>query len=177
MAMSEGLRDAFNRQIGLEFGAAYTYLGMAAYFDERNLSGFSNWMVRQYEEELIHARRFFDFMLDRDAGIRLPAIPEPPAGYESSVDVFAASLENERTVTAAIHDLYRTASDEGDYASIPLLQWFIDEQIEEEATVSRILDRVRLAGDDPGALFLLDAELGARGSTAGSETSDGGGAA
>jgi ferritin len=163
MPMSDGLRKAFNDQIGLEFGAAYTYLGMAAYFDERNLIGFSNWMIRQYEEELLHARRFFDYMLDRDADIELPAIPAPRRDYASAADVFEASLENERKVTAAIHSLYRTASEEGDYSSVPLLQWFIDEQVEEEATVSRILDRVRMAGDDPGALLLLDAELGGRG--------------
>lgn len=163
MTMSDRLRDAFNEQIALEFSAAYTYLAMAAYFDEQNLTGFSHWMTRQHEEELVHARKFFDFMLDRDAGVHLSAIPEPNQDYASPVDAFEAALAHERKVTAAIHALYAAASAEEDFASMPLLSWFIDEQLEEEASVGRTLDRVKLAGDNPAALLMLDGELATRG--------------
>jgi ferritin len=163
MAMSEQLRDAFNEQIALEFSAAYTYLAMAAYFEEQNLTGMAHWMAMQHEEELVHARKFFQFMLDRDAGVHLGAIPEPKQDYGSPVEAFAAALAHEQKVSAAIHALYRTADAEGDYASMPLLSWFIDEQLEEEASVGRILDRVKLAGDNPAALLVLDREMEARG--------------
>jgi len=163
MAMSERLRDAFNRQIALEFTAAYTYLGMAGYFEAGNLSGFGNWMSRQYEEELTHARKFFDYMLDRDAGVHLAAIPEPIQVYGSAVEAFEAALAHEQKVTGAIHGLYRVATEEEDYASLPMLQWFIEEQLEEESSVGRILERVRLAGDEAAALLMLDGELGSRG--------------
>jgi ferritin len=163
MVMSDKLRDAFNDQIALEFSAAYTYLAMAAYFDEQNLTGFSNWMTRQHEEELEHAHKFFNFMLDRDAGVHLAGIPEPHQDYASPVEAFQAALDHERKVTAAIHALYAAATAEEDFASMPMLSWFIDEQLEEEASVGRILDRVKLAGDNPAALLMLDTELGGRG--------------
>jgi ferritin len=163
MAMSEQLRDAFNEQIALEFSAAYTYLAMAAYFEEQNLTGMAHWMTMQHEEELLHARKFFQFMLDRDAGVHLGAIPEPGQDYGSPVQAFEAALAHEQKVSAAIHALYRMADAEGDYASMPLLSWFIDEQLEEEASVGRILDRVKLAGENPAALLVLDREMEARG--------------
>jgi ferritin len=163
MAMSEKLRGLFNEQITLEFSAAYTYLAIAAYFDERDLTGFANWMSRQHEEEIVHARKFFDFMLDRGAGVHLGAIPEPHQGYGSVVEAFEAALAHEQKVTRAIHALYAAAVEEGDYACMPLLSWFIDEQLEEEASVGRVLERVRLAGDNPAALLMLDGELAGRG--------------
>jgi ferritin len=163
MAMSDKLRDLFNEQITLEFSAAYTYLAMAAYFDERDLTGFANWMTRQHEEEIVHARKFFDFMLDRGAGVHLGAIPEPHQGYGSAVEAFEAALAHEQKVSKAIHALYAAAVEEGDYTCMPLLSWFIDEQVEEEASVGRVLERVRLAADNPAALLMLDGELAARG--------------
>jgi ferritin len=169
MAMSEQLRDAFNEQIALEFSAAYTYLAMAAYFDEQNLTGMAHWMTMQHEEELVHARKFFQFMLDRDAGVHLGAIPEPRQDYGSPVEAFEAALAHEQKVSAAIHALYRTADAEGDYTSMPLLSWFIDEQLEEEASVGRILDRVKLAGDNAAALLVLDREMETRGGAGGDE--------
>jgi ferritin len=163
MAMSEQLRDAFNDQIALEFSAAYTYLAMAAYFDEQNLTGMAHWMTMQHDEELVHARKFFQFMLDRDAGVHLGAISAPKQDYGSPVEAFEAALAHEQKVSAAIHGLYRMADQEGDYASMPLLSWFIDEQLEEEASVGRILDRVRRAGDNPAAVLVLDREMEGRG--------------
>ena len=162
MAMSPKLTDAFNKQIAAEFAAAYKYLAMAAYFDGLDLTGFANWMTVQHEEELEHAHKFFDFVLDRGADVHLAAIPEPMQDFESPEHAFATALDNERAVTKLIHDLYALARDENDLACIPLLQWFVDEQNEEEASVSRILQRVRMAGDNPAALLVLDRELGER---------------
>ncbi len=162
MAMSPKLTDAFNQQIAAEFSAAYKYLAMAAYFDGLDLTGFANWMRVQHEEELEHAYKFFDFVLDRGADIHLATIPEPFESFESPEHAFATALENEQAVTRLIHDLYTMARDENDLACIPLLQWFVDEQNEEEASVSRILQRVRMAADNPAALLVLDRELGER---------------
>ena len=162
MAMSKELQQGFNDQIALEFSAAYAYLAMAAYFDARDLPGMAHWMVRQHEEEIEHAHKFFQFMLDRGADVHLGPIAEPAQEFDSVIAVFAAALANEEKVTAAIHSLYRAAEAEGDYAGLPLLSWFINEQLEEEASVSTILSRVRLAGDNPAALFVVDAELGNR---------------
>lgn len=162
MAMSDRLRDAFNEQITLEFSAAYAYLGIAAYFDAENLTGFASWMTEQHHEEIAHAHKFFQFMLDRDAGVRLGSIPEPKQDFSSPADALGAALNHEQKVTGAIHHLYALATEEGDYASIPLLSWFVDEQTEEEATVGRALDRVQLAGDNPAALLVLDREMAER---------------
>ena len=163
MPMTPTLTAAFNRQIAAEFAAAYKYLAMAAYFDGLDLSGFAHWMEVQHEEEIVHARKFFDFVLERGAEVELAEIPAPPQSFSSPEDAFAAALASEESVTAMIHDLYRLAQEEDDYSSIPLLAWFVEEQNEEEASVSRILQRVRMAADNPAALLVLDRELGERG--------------
>jgi ferritin len=162
MPMSDQLAAAFNRQIAAEFSAAYKYLAMAAYFDGLDLSGMAHWMEVQHEEEIVHARKFFDFVLERDEEVVLDAIPAPPQSFSSPEEAFAAALGSEQSVTGMIHDLYRLAQEEGDYASVPLLQWFVEEQNEEEASVSRILQRVRMAADNPAAMLVLDRELGER---------------
>ena len=162
MGMSKELQRGYNEQITLEFFAAYAYLAMAAYFEARDLSGMAHWMKAQHEEEIEHAHKFFQFMLDRGADVHLGAIPEPEQEFDSPAEVFATALAHEERVTAAIHQLYKAAEAEGDYACMPLLSWFIDEQLEEEASVGTVLNRVRLAGDNPAALLMLDAELGTR---------------
>ncbi len=162
MSMSPKLTEAFNTQIAAEFSAAYKYLAMAAYFDSLDLSGFAHWMEVQHEEEIAHARKFFAFVQERGAEVHLGAIPEPPQSFASPAEAFAAALENERAVTRMIHDLYGLAQAENDYGCIPLLQWFVEEQNEEEASVSRILARVKMASENPAALLVLDRELGER---------------
>ena len=162
MAMSAALRQAFNDQIALEFSAAYTYLGMAAYLESQNLDGAGHWMKVQYGEEIEHAEKFFHFLVERGERPHLAAIPEPAQSFASVEEVFAKALEHEQKVTAAINRLYEMASADKDYASLPLLQWFITEQVEEEANVGRVLERVRLGGGHPSALLVLDRELGAR---------------
>lgn len=165
--MSSDLQDAFNDQITLEFASLYAYLQMAAFLEDANLPGFANWMRQQAEEERVHAMKFFDFVLDRGNQVELRVIDAPSADFTSPLSAFEASLAHEQKVTKAIHALYEQATEERDYESLPLLHWFIDEQVEEEATVSELIEQVAMAGDNGAALLLLDRELGTRVSGAG----------
>ena len=163
MRMPEDLEAAFNRQVTMELTSATAYLQMAAYFADRNLVGMSAWMRAQASEERAHADRFFDFIIDRGNRVHIGDTPAPVAEFTGPEEAFEAALDQERAVTEAIHALYRLASDLGDLASFPFLQTFIAEQNEEESMVQTILDRLKLAAGDSGAIFLLDHELGARG--------------
>lgn len=160
--MPDDLAAAFNDQITMELGSSVAYLQMAAHFEGENLTGMAGWMRMQAEEEKNHAHRFMDFVLDRGNRVKLGSIEAPQSHFESVEQVFSTALSQEQTVTRAIHDLYRLASDNGDLAAYPFLQEFIEEQNEEEATVETILERVRLAGGESSAILLLDNELGAR---------------
>lgn len=163
MKMTDDLAATFNDQITMELGSSVAYLQMAAYFEGRNLIGMASWMKAQAEEEKDHAHKFMDFVLDRGNEVKIGAIQAPPSEFNSIEEVFEAALAQEEAVSKSIHDIYRLASDKGDLASFPLLQWFIDEQNEEEATVETILERIRYAGGDSSAVLLIDAELGSRG--------------
>jgi ferritin len=162
MKMSDALAAKFNDQITLELESSIAYLQMAAYFDARSLSGMAAWMRVQSEEERIHALRFFDFVLDRGNDVSIGQIPAPALDIDSALSAFEMALAQEERVTASIQGLYRAATEEVDAASFPLLQWFLEEQVEEESTVSEIVDRLGLVGEDGGALLELDRELGAR---------------
>ena len=160
--MPEKLVRAFNDQISLELASSNAYLQMAAFLENASLPGMANWMRIQADEERAHALRFFDFMVEREEDIEIQALSAPQGSFESLVDVFECSLRQERGVTASIHNLYALAQSEQDFASLPLLNWFITEQVEEEATVSQIIDDLRRIADDGAALLLMDRELGAR---------------
>jgi ferritin len=162
MPLSEDLAEAFNDQLGLEFEAMYVYLQMAAHFDASDLPGFARWMRLQADEERGHAMRLFDFILDRGSDVELRPLSSPKVDTSSPLATFRQALEHEQRVTRAIHDLYAAATAADDYASYPLLQWFIEEQTEEEATLGQIVQRLAMAGEDPSALLLLDQELGGR---------------
>lgn len=163
MKMPDDLAIAFNDQITMELASSVAYLQMAAHFEGENLTGMAAWMRMQAEEEKDHAHQFMNFVLDRGNRVKLGAIDAPESSFESVEHVFDTALSQEQSVTKAIHDLYRLASDNGDLAAFPFLQGFIEEQNEEEATVETILERVRLAGGESSAILLLDSELGARG--------------
>ncbi len=167
--MPKTLADAFDRQITLEIESSLAYLQMAAYFDSRSLKGMSAWMRVQSDEERTHALKFFDYVLSRGNDATIGATDAPVATFSSAAAVFELALAQERKVSASIANLYRLATDEADAASYPLLQWFLEEQVEEEATVSEILDQLRLIGDDGGALLMLDRELGGRTAEASAE--------
>lgn len=162
MKMPDDLAATYNDQITMELGSSVAYLQMAAHFDGANLVGMASWMRQQAEEERAHAEKFMDFVLDRGNNVEIGAIQAPKSSFGSTEEVFEAALAQEEAVSKSIHDIYRLASDKGDLASFPVLQWFIDEQNEEEATVDTILERIRMAGGDSSAILLIDAELGAR---------------
>ena len=162
--LSEAMQNAINEQIRDELYSAYLYLSMAAYFEATSLPGFASWMRVQSQEEVEHAMKFFDFVNERGGRVELHAIEQPIAEFESPLAVFEATYEHEQKVTALIHNLYRLALEEDDYAAQVMLHWFIEEQVEEEAGASQILDTLKRIGDKDQGLMMLDRELGRRGS-------------
>lgn len=163
MPMSKALQQAMNEQISKEFFASYLYLAMAAWFEERNFEGFAKWMRIQADEERGHAMRIYDFVLGRGGRVTLAAIPEPATQWKSALEVFDAARKHEQMVSASINALYARAVSEKDYASQVMLQWFINEQVEEEKTSTSLAERLRLVGDSVTGLLLLDRQLGERG--------------
>lgn len=157
--LKDVMQDAINKQINKEMYSSNLYLAMAAYFHTINLNGFANWMRAQAQEEMAHALKFFDYVLDRSGKVEIQEIKSPPAIWKSPLDCFEAAYQHEQLVTESINDLAELAFKERDYATNNLLNWFIDEQVEEESTVSEIVDRIRLAGDSKSGLFMLDNEL------------------
>ena len=160
--MNDELLKALNDQIALEYASSYAYLQMAAWAHQHDLTGTATWFEVQSAEELAHARKFIDFVLDRDGTVRLQDIHAPQADFATLVDVLEASLTHEQQVTQAIGDLYALAQRVNDYQSLPLLSWFLQEQVEEEASVRTILGELRMVADNSSALLLLDRELGRR---------------
>lgn len=160
--LNKKLESAINDQIQREFASAYIYLSMAAYFEAKTLPGFANWMRIQFHEEQAHAFKFFDFVYDRGGEVRLQSIECPPTEFTSAIDVFEQTLAHEQKITSHINDLYALALQERDYPSQNLLQWFIDEQVEEEKNAGDILEMLKMVKDNPHALLMLDRELRAR---------------
>ena len=160
--LGKKIQDAMNEQMKNEFYSAYQYLSMAAHCESENLSGFAHWMRAQAREEIEHAMKFYDFILDRNGRIVLGALEEPVVEFGSPLDVFERALEHEQRVTAMINDLYGLAVKENDYASQTFLQWFVTEQVEEEKNAGDVVETLKMIGDKSEALFLLDRELGQR---------------
>ncbi|ASJ07288.1 ferritin [Thermococcus pacificus] len=160
--LSERMLKALNEQMNKELYSAYLYFAMAAYFDDLSLEGFANWMKAQAEEELGHALRFYNYIYDRNGRVELGEVPKPPKEWESPVKAFEAAYEHEQFISRSIHELAALAEEEKDYPTRAFLEWFINEQVEEEANVKKILDQLKLAQDSPQMVFMLDRELGAR---------------
>lgn len=160
--LSQTLQDAINEQINYELYSAYIYLAMAAYCDSITRPGFAHWMRVQAQEEVEHAMKFYTYVYDRGGNVALQAIGQPPADFRSELDVFEKTLAHERKVTARINDLYALAARENDYASQSFLQWFLDEQVQEERDASQIVEMLKMIGDSKNGLFMLDHELGER---------------
>ncbi len=163
MELSKKMQDALNEQIREELASAYIYLSMAAYFEAENLPGFAHWMQVQSQEEMGHAMKFYAHVNERGGRVWLQAIPEPEAEFEGPTDVFQKALDHERYISGRIVNLYKLAQQEGEYATYGLLQWFIDEQVEEEASASEIVEMLKLAGEKGQALIMLDRQLAQRG--------------
>lgn len=162
MALTPELESAFNDQVTLELESAHQYLALSAWLEGEGLPGMAQWMRLQSREENEHAMRFYQFLVDRGASVVLGPLPKPQSIFDSVVDVFRASLAAEHRVTAAIHNIYSMATDARDFASYPLLDWFVDEQVEEESTVQQIIDDLERTEGNGHALLMLDRELGAR---------------
>lgn len=160
--ISEAVQTAINNQIQAELYSSYLYLSMAAYCDSINLRGFANWMRVQSQEETGHAMKLYDYLNDRGGRILLKAIEQPPQDFQSPLDVFQKTLEHERQVTARIVDLYRAAQNEGDPTTQAMLQWYLTEQVEEEATATQIVEMLSRIGSSGSGLVMLDHELGER---------------
>jgi ferritin len=160
--MKEQVQSAINDQIRAEFQSAYTYLAMAARMEAANLRGMANWLRVQWEEEVVHGMKLYDFVLQRGGDVELHGLSAPDPGDGTPLQLFEAVLEMERDNTRRIHALYDLAVSEADYALQTLLHWFIDEQVEEEDIASDIIDKLRLIGDSGPSLFLLDQEMGQR---------------
>ena len=156
------MQKAINKQINAEIYSAYMYLAMAAYFEDISLGGFAQWMRIQYEEELAHAMRFYNHMCERSGRVTLLPIEAPPTQWKSPLHVFEETLKHERHVTALIHKLVDLSIDLKDHASTQMLQWFIEEQVEEEATAETILDELKLIGEAKSGLFMMNRELSQR---------------
>lgn len=162
MNLSARLQESFNNQINAELSSAYLYLSMAAYFEDKNLPGFSNWMRKQNEEETAHAMRFFDYVHDRGGRAALQAIEQPEADFRSPLDVMERTLNHERKVTALINRMYQLSIEESDYAAQVMLHELINEQVEEEKSAEELVEHLRLIDGDGSGLLLLDARLAQR---------------
>jgi ferritin len=160
--ISEKMEKALNGQINEEFYSAYLYLAMSAWFESQNLPGFASWMRVQMREETTHAMKFFEFIHERRGRVVLKGIKEPGKAWKSPLAAFEAALEHEQHITGCINDLANLAIAEKDHATAGLLQWFVKEQVEEEAAADRIVQMLRMAANAPGALLMLDHAMGER---------------
>ena len=157
--LSERMMKALNKQLNAELYSAYLYLSMAAYFESKNLKGFANWMRVQAQEELTHAMKIFDYINERGGRVYLEAIEKPPTEWKSPLDVFEATYEHEVKVTSMINDLVNMAMEEKDHATYNMLQWFVAEQVEEEASADEIRQQLRMIKEDGRGIMMLDREL------------------
>ncbi len=160
---SKKLFAALNQQLNQELEAAYLYLSLAAHFDANNHPGFATWMRAQSGEENQHAMKFWEHIYDRGGKVELLAIDKPRADFSSPVDAFQAALAAEKHNTEQIHKLYELAVSEKDYPAQVFLNFFIDEQVEEEKSAQTLVDTLKQIGDSTSGLLLLDRELGQRG--------------
>lgn len=159
---SESLTKLINNQINYEFFSEHVYLAMSAYCADQDLDGFANFFRIQAEEERFHALKFFDYLVDMNARVRIINSPEPKNDYDSILEAFKAALEHEKSNTRNIYAIADAASDERNHATMSFLKWFIDEQVEEEALVTSVIKKLERIGNDSAALYMLDTELAAR---------------
>lgn len=160
--ITEKMLDAFNGQINNELYSAYLYASMEAWFEKSSLNGFANWMNKQTKEELKHARKLYDYIIERDGIVKLTNIDTPPSDWKNIRDIYEKTYEHEKFITSEINRIYHIAKEENDIASQVFLQWFVSEQVEEEDSVRKILDRLKLTECTGDAVFHLDTEFSER---------------
>ena len=162
MSVSACLQEAFNHHINAEFYSSYLYLSMSTYCDSIDLPGFAHWMRIQSQEEYDHAMRLLSYLEDRDGRVALLPIEQPPIEFDSVEDVMRQTLSHEQHVSLLINQLYAAAAEAGDFASQVMLQWFVNEQVEEEKTAREVIAALDKVAGRSDALLLLDREMGAR---------------
>ena len=162
MALSESIEKALNQQINAEMYSSNLYLAMSAYFESLDLPGFANWMRVQGREEVFHVDKLFDYVVERGGRVTIGAIEEPPKEWDSPLAAFRAAYDHEGKITELINDLVGIAHTARDRASESFLRWFVDEQVEEEASVDRVVKMLRLSEGQPAAMLLIDRELATR---------------
>jgi ferritin len=164
--LSEKLQAAFNHQINEELFSAYMYLAAAAWCDNNDFPGFASWMKVQAQEEVVHAMKFYTFINDRNGRVELAPLAGPKTDWHAPLEVFSDARHHEEHISQCIHSLVGLAREEKDYAAENFLQWFVSEQVEEEASATLAVGKLKLAGDNSSALLMLDNEFGARTFTA-----------
>ncbi|MCE2501439.1 MAG: ferritin [Dehalococcoidia bacterium] len=162
MAVSANVQEAFNRHINAEFYSSYLYLSMSTYCDSIDLPGFAHWMRIQSQEEYDHAMRLLTYLEDRDGRVTLLPIEQPPIEFDTVDDVMRQTLSHEQHVSVLINQLYAAAAESGDFASQVMLQWFVNEQVEEEKAARDVIAALDKVAGRSDALLLLDREMGAR---------------
>jgi ferritin len=160
--ISKKMEKALNEQVNAELYSAYLYLSMEAYFKSQNLNGFANWMRVQTQEEMMHAMKIYEFINERGGRITLKAIDGPQTKWDSPLAVFKAVYEHEQKVTGLINNLVNLAIEEKDHATNTFLQWFVNEQVEEESSADDMVQQLKMMEDAPGGMFMLDRELSQR---------------
>lgn len=160
--ISPQIADLLNDQITKEQYAAQYYLSMSAWFSAQDLDGIANYFRVQSKEELMHADKMLDYMINVGAEIILGGIEKPPYQFENATEIFQKALDHEKLVTRSIFNILKNANDEGDFATVSFLQWFVNEQVEEEANASQLVTKIKMVCDNPSALYLFDQELAQR---------------
>ena len=160
--LKTSIEEALNAQINAEIFSSYLYLSMSSWFDNQGLPGFKSWMETQAQEEMTHATKLISFLQERGGSLVLEAIEKPQASWSDVLDVFKATLRHEQYVTSRVNDLVDLAIAERDHATNNFLQWFVSEQVEEEANVGEILDQIRLMEGSGHGMYMMDKELGSR---------------
>jgi len=158
--MDKRLEKAINDQLNFEIESAHIYLAMTGYVSTLGLDGFENWLLVQYEEELAHAKKFMRYLNERGGRVRIDGFENPENEFKSLLEVFEISLDHEKKVTARINNLMKIAHEVNDYASVSFLQWYVDEQVEEEDNFSKMIDKIKLVKD--AGLYMLDKEVALR---------------
>lgn len=160
--LSERMRDALNEQLNKEIYSAYLYLSMSAHSTFIGLKGFANWFMVQYQEEMLHAMKIYDYVNSQGGKVKLKEVAQPPTDFGSPLEMFEKTLEHEKFVTQRINNLVNLAIEEKDHATNIFLQWFVTEQIEEEANDNEIIAKLKLVAKDANGLFMMDNELATR---------------
>jgi len=160
--LSKTIEKALNEQINAELYSGYLYLSMASWIEGEGLDGFGNWFKVQAQEEVSHAMRLYDYVYERGGRVRMAAIEAPKTDWKSPTDAFEETLKHERKVTGLINGLVKLAREESDYATDNMLQWFVAEQVEEEDTADKLLQRIKLVGNKGQGLYMMDRELASR---------------